>query len=111
MKEIYAFPKPKKKRSSKVKKLEKNRVTLTRGECWVCKTQQNLQKHEIFGGRNRQLSMRYGMVVNLCQKHHTDNTGVHHNSELNEELKRWGQKKFNEIHEEDFVKIFGKNYL
>ena len=82
--------------------------------CLICGSYLNIHKHEIFfGTANRKLSIKYGLVVPLCHRHHNgSNAGVHYNKELNIKLKQQGQKAF-EYHypDLDFIKIFGKSYL
>ena len=52
------------------------------------------------------------MVVGLCYHHHRGNKGVHFNRELDLELKKMAQRRFNEIYpDSDFLAVFGKNYL
>lgn len=82
-------------------------------ECFVCRSTQNLQEHHVFyGTANRKQSEKYGMTVWLCQMHHTGNRGVHFDKVLDTKLKEIGQKKFEETHSrEEFIKIFGRNYL
>ena len=82
--------------------------------CLICGTYQNIHKHEIFyGTANRKLSIKYGLVVPLCARHHNmSNQGVHFNKNLDIKLRIQGQKAF-EFHypDLDFIKIFGRNYL
>lgn len=82
--------------------------------CLVCGTYLNIHKHEVFfGNGKRQLSIKYGLVVPLCGRHHNmNNEGVHYNRILDLKLKQQGQKAF-EYHYPDlnFTKIFGRNYL
>lgn len=82
-------------------------------ECFVCRSTQNLQEHHIFyGTANRRMSEMHGMTVWLCQMHHTGNRGVHFDKALDTKLKEIGQKKFEETHSrEEFIKVFGRNYL
>ena len=83
-------------------------------ECYFCGTTKNLHIHEVFyGTANRRLSIKYGCCVSLCAIHHNlSNAGVHFNKEMDLNLKRIMQKKFNEVYPElDFLKIFGKNYI
>ena len=83
-------------------------------ECWFCGARRNLNIHEcFFGTGKRALSIKYGCCVSLCATHHNlSNTSVHHNREMDLNLKREMQKKFQEIYPElDFIKIFGKSYL
>ena len=84
-------------------------------KCYVCGTTYNLHRHHVFyGTSNRKNSEKYNMVVCLCAAHHNmSNEGVHRNRQLDLRLKKQFQSKFeNEIGlREDFMKIFGKNYL
>lgn len=76
--------------------------------------QVGLDCHHIYGGNaNRKISDKYGLVVWLCQKHHnTAPFGVHHNQKHMEILRQDGQREFEKSHSrEEFVKLFGRNYL
>lgn len=83
-------------------------------ECLVCCTTRNIHIHHVFfGTANRKQSDKYGCIVALCQEHHTGNSGVHHNKELDTYIKQLAQKQFESQHgtREDFMQAFGKNYL
>ena len=83
-------------------------------ECYVCGRRGSLNKHEVFEGTaNTQKSIEWGMVVALCSFHHnSSNHGVHYNKELNRRIKQEAQRVFQKTYpDEDFIKIFGKNYL
>jgi hypothetical protein len=75
----------------------------------------NLHRHEIFFGKNRQKSIDYGLVVFLTpQMHNASNNGVHYNHDFDLELKRLGQQAAMEYYgwtTQEFIKIFGKNYI
>lgn len=75
----------------------------------------NLHRHEIFFGKNRQKSIKYGLVVFLSPAmHNMSNNGVHFNHEFDLELKRLGQKAAMDYYGwsvDEFRMIFGKNYL
>ena len=88
-------------------------IIQTEKECLICKTTIGLDKHHVFGAANRRLSEKYGLTVFLCREHHTGNAGVHRNKVFNERLKKLGQKRFEEHcgSREDFMRIFGRNYL
>ena len=80
--------------------------------CFVCGRYGTERHHCIYGNANRKLSDKYGLIVGLCYNHHRGNEGVHFNRELDMELKQMAQKRFMEVYpNEDFMKIFGKNYL
>lgn len=84
-------------------------------ECYVCKTTQNIHIHEVFFGRNRLNSIKYGCCVYLCGKHHNQsNLGVHFNKELDLKLKKEMENQFLKHYnktKEDFINIFKINYL
>lgn len=83
-------------------------------ECFFCNTTQNLECHHIFGGTsNRKNSEKYGLKVWLCNRHHTGSKdSVHHNKKMSDELKRIGQQAFERNGtRQEFMKIFGRNYL
>jgi len=68
-----------------------------------------LEEHHIFGGANRKNSEKYGLKVHLCKRHHDK---AHEGGILMDTLHKVGQRKFEETHShEEFMKIFGKNYL
>lgn len=74
-----------------------------------------IERHHIFGGANRALSEKYGLVVDLChQCHNEPPLGAHHNAETMDYLHRYGQKKAMKEQGwtvEQFAAVFGKNYL
>lgn len=81
-------------------------------------TWQALHKHHVFGGPNRSMSEKYGLWVRICcvRCHNGGPTSVHMapNKEGGKDLylKRYAQRKFEELHShEEFMEIFGKNYL
>lgn len=82
-------------------------------ECYICKTTQAIQRHHVyFGNGYRKLSDKYGMVVDLCVGHHTGSHGVHFNRTLDLQLKRESQEWFEQERSRDeFMRIFGRNYL
>ena len=82
-------------------------------ECVVCGTTRGIHKHHIFGAYNRNNSEKYGCWVYLCGKHHNlSDEGIHFNKKLNEEMKKYCQVQFElKYSHDDFMKIFGKNYL
>ena len=52
-------------------------------------------------------------MVYLCVEHHTGNTGVHHNRELDLRLKRSCQRYYEKRigMREEFIKEFRRSYL
>lgn len=84
-------------------------------KCFYCGLTCTLHSHHIFfGNPNRSLSEKYGLKVWLCQEHHTGNSGVHFNKYRDNLLKDYAQQKAMDHYGwsvEDFINIFGKNYL
>lgn len=83
--------------------------------CWFCGTTQGLHTHHIYGGANRDKSTQHGFVVRVCGYHHNlggNGKCVHQCREMDLELKRACQAKYEETHSrEDFMKLIGRNYL
>lgn len=100
-----------KKKSKKLAKLEKNRfsiITKDLEHCYICK-QAKCDLHEIFGGKNRQASMKYGLVIPVCRKCHEM---IPKSKTLTQKLHEVGRKVFKKYYKsENFMQIFGKSYL
>lgn len=78
--------------------------------CYVC-GRTNAHKHEIMFGSNRDLSIKYGLCVCLCQEHHTGSNGVHNNRELDLFFKALAQNKFEQKYPAlNWLSIFRRNY-
>lgn len=99
-----------KNKSSKLAKLENNRysiITDNLNYCIICgKPKQDL--NEIFGGRNRQNSMKYGLVIPMCRNCHIKYTN---DADMQLEWKKLGQEVFEDTYNEEFIDIFKRNYL
>lgn len=102
-----------KRKSKKIRQLEKNRYSIITNNldvCFLCgKPKDHL--HEVFFGNNRINSMRYGCVIPICAMCHTK---VHQDIQIDLELKKRLEKAFIEVYECDieyFIKIFHKNYI
>lgn len=104
-----------KKKSNKLAQKEKTRFSILQkedGKCFVCHKvfkKEELDKHEAFGGSNRQKSIEWGLVYYLCRK-------CHQKADLNKDtrqmLHNFAREKFIEKHNEDlFLKEFKKNYI
>lgn len=72
-----------------------------------------LEEHHIFfGNPGRKLSEKYGLKVWLTYEHHRGDDGVHMHRRIDLWLKKRAQEKFEETHtREEFIQIFGRNYL
>ena len=82
-------------------------------KCWICGSMVDLERHHIMSGTaNRKLSERYGLWCYLCYRHHTGPGGAQYNRVLNRELRMYAQMAFERTHtREEWMKVFGKNYL
>lgn len=82
--------------------------------CYLCDGIATEEHHCLHGTANRKLSEKYGLKVYLCHRcHRTGEYAVHRNRETDLRLIRTAQKIF-EIQvgsREEFIRIFGKNYL
>ena len=113
------FPKDAKKKRKKIH--PKSVMHQRDGTCYLCIelhdnycVHKNLHEHHIFGGTaNRRLSEKYGLKVYLCVDHHiTGPEAVHSCPEVMNFLRKKGQQAFEQNHSrEEFLEIFGKNYL
>lgn len=89
-------------------------IIQTEKECYECKTIIGLEDHHcLHGTANRRIAERFGLKVWLCNEHHRGRKGVHGgNTYLDIKLKQKAQEVFEKAHtREDFIKVFGKNYL
>lgn len=91
----------------------KKSIVQSEKECYVCGRVTQLHRHHIlFGTANRKVAEKHGLTVYLCLEHHEGNTGVHHNKELDLELKRLAQRKFELTHtRQQWMDAVGRNYL
>lgn len=82
-------------------------------ECFICGRTDYVERHHIYGGARRKKSEQYGLVVDLCVKHHRGaEHGAHSSKATAMFLKQHGQMEFENTHSrEEFMAIFGKNYL
>lgn len=100
-----------KKRTYNQSKKEKKRFSIFTEDldtCIVCSKNKD-HLHEIFGGRNRSNSIKYGLVLPLCSTCHRR---IHDNPELIDKWHKKGQTIFNQVYPNlKFIDIFFKNYL
>lgn len=106
-----------KQKSSKLAKLERNRfsiITKDLEHCYICykKGMKNIPKddlHELLEGKNRQVSMKYELVIPICRKCHNL---VTNDKTLQDKLHKVAQKEFEKHYKtENFIQIFGQSYL
>ncbi len=91
-----------------------------RDRCYLCgrpgTSFEPLDKHHVFFGPNRSLSEKFGLTVYL---HHSEchifgKNAVHSNAEICRKLQREVQAQAMQHYgwtAQDFIRIFGKNYL
>ena len=103
--------KPLKRVSKKRAKLERNRFSLftdNLDKCYFCDRPRD-DLHELLRGRNRNNSMKYGLVLPLCREHHEI---MHSHINLVRFYQKEAQRKFQEVYPKlDFVDVFKINYL
>lgn len=70
-------------------------------------------KHEVFFGRNRQLSIKYNMILPLCYEHHEGINGPHRNRQVDLKYKRAAQTAWEEQYgtRNMFISLFGRSYI
>ena len=102
-----------KTRSKKQARLERNRFSILTNDldhCVMCRAKKE-HLHEIFFGRNRANSIKYGLVIPLCSLHHIE---IHKNKEWQDYWHIVAQKRFMEYYHKsinEFIEIFKINYL
>lgn len=101
-----------KRKSYKLAKLERNRYSVFFGSlamCCNCGSMHNITKHEIFEGRNRKNSMKYGFVIPLCLWCHQQ---LQEDVDFNKKWKVKAQTYFEENYgsRDDFYKVFRQYY-
>lgn len=104
-------------KSTKLKKLERSRESILTDDmkhCIIC-GRSPVNKHEIFGGKNRLNSIKYKLVIPLCiYEHHNqiECRGIHFDKRLQKEWHKKGQAAFKETYPNlKFIDIFKKNYF
>lgn len=82
---------------------------------WKTERFTNSQRHEIFGGINRQQSIKDGLVIFLTLEKHTgSNKAIHKDKEFMNYAHRIGQETWQKYYnktKEEFIKVYGQNYL
>ena len=97
-----------KQKSSKLAKLERlrDKNIVKSGKCDYChKVKKRLDPHEVYGGSNRQISIKNGFVKMLCRE-------CHSNERIINQLRIDVQKEYEKNHtRKEFIKIIGKSYI
>lgn len=100
-------------KSNKLASLERNRYSVFSNDterCYLCGSTYKLTWHEIYSGKNRQNSMRYGLCLRLCLNCHSKEQ---EDSQFNDYWHKQGQLYWEEFigTREEFIKVFKRNYL
>ena len=100
-------------KSNKLASLERNRYSVFSNDtkkCYLCGSKYKLTWHEIYAGRNRQNSMKYGLCLRMCLNCHSRNQN---NAIFNEFWHKQGQIYWEDFigTREEFIKVFRRNYL
>lgn len=80
-------------------------------KCCKCPAITNLTWHEVFRGRNRVNSIKYGLCLRICWNCHEK---YQEDKDFNDYWHKKGQKKFMEYYHksvDEFIDVFGRNYL
>lgn len=114
-----AFPKPTKTKSRKKYNGWKNKPERV---CYVC-GRPYAERHEIFGGSNRQISIEEGFQVDVCPEHHYElhqnitEWAKAENARLKAEMQLTYMEKLNDegYSDEEALRVWmlliGKNYV
>ena len=98
------FNKPKLKKH----RAKNNPKPTIKDRCVLC-DKPYAQLHEIYFGKNRQVSIEYGLQVRVCDVHHRL---IHKDTMMDACFKRDCQKEFEKTHtREEFMRLIGRNYL
>ena len=99
------------KKTNKLQSLENSRYSIIQEDitkCYICNKELKLDRHEAIGGMNRLTSIKWGLVLYLCRKCHSD---LDINQNKKEELQILAQNKFEEKYGiEKFMNEFKMNY-
>ena len=102
-----------KSKSKKLAKLEKNRKSVFSNitdKCYFCPSNYNLTWHEIFRGRNRINSIKYGLCLRMCQNCHEEKQeDVYFNDFWHRKAQLYWEEHIGS--REEFLSVFKRNYL
>ena len=108
---INLFANSIKRKSKKLRKLEKNRKSILTNDlktCYIC-GKKATSIHEIYKGSNRKISMINNFCVPLCDKCHINTETC---IEILRYLQRECQKEYEKTHTRDeFLRLIGRNFL
>ena len=100
-----------KNKSNKLKNLESKRYSILTdnyNKCYRCPNPKK-HTHEIYGGRNRKVSMIHGFTIPLCDECHRK---TEEDMDFDKEFKIECQIEYMKTHTEDeFIALTGKSYI
>ena len=104
-----------KRETSKHRNADSKRFSIITNDlehCIVCGAKKEAL-HEVFYGSYRHNSIKYGLVIPLCENHHTkDITSIHKDRQFDLSMKFLAQKVFVEKYSINlFIEKFGMNYI
>ena len=82
-------------------------------QCVICGSPY-VEHHHIFHGTSRRkFADKYGYIIPLCHEHHTGQSGIHFNRELDLEWMQKAQAHYESHYgtRADFIRECGKSYL
>ena len=95
--------------------MKKEFCIMPKDNLWQTKRFAGSHRHEVFGGANRQRSIKDGLVIYLTpEMHNMSDKGIHFNRTFMEYAHSVGQQAWMQYYnktKEDFIKEYGKNYL
>lgn len=98
------------KKSKKLQKLENKRFSIYTTDlktCFICQKMAT-DIHEVYGGANRQISIKNGLCIPICRSCHTM---VTFDMKFAKVLKKHCQLEFEKKYSrQDFMNLVGKNY-
>lgn len=102
----------------KHQKADRNRFSIIYDDLSVCcypdcECNTGINKHEVFYGSYRHTSIKWGLVIPLCEKHHTiDNNSIHKDRKFDLSMKFKAQSIFENKYSHDlFMKEFKIDYI
>ncbi len=108
MTKFLPTPKP---RYQKQKRALRNPVPTIDNCCINHSGRRFASTHEIYGGKNRQTSIKNGFQVRLCIECHNEVT-TNPKGKMSTNLKKQCQTEYEKTHtHDDFMKLIGQNYL
>lgn len=95
--------------------MKKEFCIMPEDERWSTERFAGSHRHEVFGGANRQLSIKDGLIIFLTpEMHNMSNKGIHFDKEFMDYAHKKGQEVWQKCYNkttEDFIARYGRSYL